>query len=95
VAIAVRWERCYDFAMRTTRYLLICLVLVVLGLVSLGEGVTKGEAGMDMGNSLTSISVRFCGTSTGGWAAVGILAVLGGAVFFAIALIASTRRRAL
>ena len=84
----------YDLSMRTTRYLLICLVLTIIGLVSLGEGVQHGDASLNVGTSLASNSLRFCGTSSGGWTVIGMLATLGGIVFFVMALIASMRRSA-
>jgi hypothetical protein len=80
--------------MRTTRSVVICLLLIVVGLVSLGEGVQHGEASVDFGTSPAGNSIRFCGTSSGGWALLGILGTLGGIVFFALALVASMRRSA-
>jgi uncharacterized membrane protein YtjA (UPF0391 family) len=80
--------------MRTTRYLLICLVLTVIGLASLAGGVHHGDAGLDFGTSLAANSVRICATSSGGWTVIGILATLGGIIFFVVALIASIRGRA-
>jgi len=80
--------------MRTTRYLVICLVLTVIGLVSLAEGVQHGDASLNVGTSLAANSIRFCGTSSGGWTVIGMLATLGGIIFFVVALIASLRTRA-
>jgi hypothetical protein len=73
---------------------LICLVLTAIGLISLAEGVQHGDASLNVGTSLASNSIRFCGTSSGGWTAIGMLATLGGIIFFFLALIASLRRRA-
>lgn len=79
--------------MRITRYLVICLVLFVIGVGSLAEGV-HGEASVNAGTSFAANSIHFCGTSSGGWAALGMLASLGAIVFFALALFASMRSRA-
>ncbi len=76
--------------MRTTRYLLICLVLTIVGLGSLAQGA-NGNAGAKFGYPLSANSIYFSVTSSGGWAVLGMLGTLGGIVFFVIALIASTR----
>lgn len=80
--------------MRTTRYLVICLVLTVIGLGAVAEGVQHGDAGVKFGTSLAANIIRVCATSSGGWTLIGMLATLGGIVFFVMALIASMRRSA-
>jgi hypothetical protein len=77
--------------MRTTRYLVICLILGVVGLGSLAEGA-NGNAGADFGTSWAANSVRFCVTTTGVWAVLGVLGTLGAIAFLMLALIASMRK---
>lgn len=77
--------------MRTRRYLVICLILVVMGLGSLAEGA-NGNAGVHFGYPLSANSVQFSVTSSGAWALLGVFGALGGIVFFLLALIASMHR---
>lgn len=79
--------------MRTTRYLVICLILTVVGLGALAEGA-KGDAGVSFAYPLSATSIHISATSSGVWALLGMFGSLGGVVFFILALIASIKRSA-
>lgn len=72
--------------MKSRRYVILSAVCFAVGFISLGAG-WHGSAGFNAGDSLAANSVTFSGSATGIWAILGVVGLLAGIVFLAVALI--------
>ncbi len=78
--------------MKPKLFFLASAAIFALGLVSPGAA-WKGTASVTVASPLSSSSLQFCGSASGGWALAGISGVLLGILLSVVALVSLIARR--